>query len=86
MIIIPTDTISTKTPSSLGFTAFLSMIIDGRDNAVTAIIKDKIVPSPTPFENNASAIGNVPKISAYIGIPTTVAISTENGLSLPKML
>lgn len=31
----------------------------------------------------ASAIGIVPKISAYIGIPTIAAIKTENGFSRP---
>jgi hypothetical protein len=58
-------------------------ISDGKDNAVTAIMNDSIVPTPTPFVNNASAIGIVPKISAYIGMPTIVASKTEKGLSSP---
>ena len=72
--------------SNLGLTTLLSIIIDGRDRAVTLIINAKIVPIGTPAMNNASAIGIVPKISAYIGIPTTAAISTENGFSLPKIV
>ena len=32
---------------------------------------------PTPLAINASAIGIVPNISAYIGIPINVAIRTE---------
>lgn len=54
--------------NSLGFTAFFSMIKDGKLNVVTAIINDKIVPNCAPFASNASATGIVPKISAYIGI------------------
>jgi len=57
------------------------IIIDGADNAVTAIINTNIVPIPTPFKNRASAIGIVPNISAYIGIPTTVAIILKNNYS-----
>lgn len=72
--------------NSLGFTAFFSMIKDGKLNVVTAIINDKIVPNCAPFASNASATGIVPKISAYIGIPTRVAKITPNGLLLPKIL
>ena len=85
IINIPTATIATNNAKSLGLTAFLSIIIDGSESAVTAIIKDRTVPTPTPFANKASEIGIVPKISAYIGIPTTVAIKTENGFFSPKI-
>ena len=60
------------------------MIRDGRDKVVTAIIKDKTVPSCAPLESSASATGIVPKISAYIGIPTIVARITPKGLLLPS--
>ena len=72
--------------NNLGVTAFFNMIKDGRLNVVTAIINDKIVPNCAPFASNASATGIVPKISAYIGIPTSVAKTTPNGLLLPKIL
>ena len=83
---IPKVTMSTKMINNRGLIALLNMIIDGNDNAVTAIMNDKIVPNCTPFENNASAIGIVPKISAYIGIPTSVAIMTLNGLFSPRTI
>lgn len=70
--------------SNFGFTAFRSIINEGKDKVVTAIIKDKIAPSCAPLANKASATGIVPKISAYIGIPTRVAKITENGLLLPS--
>ena len=73
---IPIATIPTKATNNFGLTAFLSIIIDGIESAVTPIIKLRIVPAPMPLANNASAIGIVPKISAYIGIPTKVAINT----------
>ena len=85
MIIIPTVTKAIKSPNNFFFTTFESMIIEGRDSAVTDIINDRAVPRPTPFATNASAIGKVPNISAYIGIPTIVAIKTEYHLSLPKI-
>lgn len=47
--------------SNFVLTTFFNKIIDGKDKAVTAIIKDKAVPRPTPFKTRASAIGNVPK-------------------------
>ena len=61
--IIPVVHIAIKVPSSFGFTAFFSIIIDGRLSVVTAIIKLRIVPNCAPFDNNASATGIVPKIS-----------------------
>ena len=63
---------------------FFNITILGKDNAVTAIINDRAVPIPTPFETSASAIVNVPKISAYIGTPTSVASGTEYHLSEPN--
>ena len=75
-----------NTASSLGLTTFLSIIIDGRESAVTPIIKLSAVPIPTPLKYSASAIGIVPKMSAYIGIPITLAIITENILLSPRAL
>ena len=83
-MIIPPVQIPRNKASNLGFTAFRSIIIEGRDKVVTAIIKDKIAPSWAPLANSASATGIVPKISAYIGTPTRVAKITENGLLLPS--
>ena len=68
------------------FTAFFSIIKDGKLSVVTAIINDKIVPNCAPLASKASATGIVPKISAYIGTPTSVAKITPNGLLLPKIL
>src|SRR3712207_2377995 len=73
-----------KVISNFGFTAFLSIIIDGKLSVVTAIINDKTVPSCAPLDNNASATGMVPKISAYIGIPISVPSITPTELLLPK--
>ena len=85
-MIIPAVHIPINNTSNFGFTAFFSMIKDGRLNVVTAIINDKIVPSSAPFDNKASATGIVPNISAYIGIPTSVAKITPKGFRLPKTL
>ena len=85
-MIIPDVQMAINKVNNLGFTAFFNMIKDGRLNVVTAIINDKIVPNCAPFASNASATGIVPKISAYIGIPTSVAKTTPNGLLLPKIL
>jgi len=63
---------------SLGLTALRSMIIDGRDNVVTAIINDNTFPTGL-FKQERSAIGIVPKISAYTGMPTKVAKITQRG-------
>ena len=77
MKIIPIVTITVNVSNSLGFTAFLSIIREGRERAVTAIIKDKTVPSQAPLANKLSATGIAPKMSAYIGTPTKVARGTE---------
>ena len=65
-MIIPAVHIPINNTSNFGFTAFFSMIKDGRLNVVTAIINDNI--------------------SAYIGIPTSVAKITPKGFRLPKTL
>ena len=80
VIIIPTVTIATKIVSNFCLTTLANIIIDGKDKAVTLIINASTVPIGTPAINKASAIGIVPNISAYIGIPITDAITTENGL------
>ena len=85
-MIMPNVQIAINKVNNLGFTAFFNMIKDGKLNVVTAIINDKIVPNCAPFASRASATGIVPKISAYIGIPTRVAKITPNGLLLPKIL
>mgnify|MGYP006956597823 CR=1 FL=1 len=69
----PIQTIPMNVPSSFFLIAFDSITIDGSERVVTAIIKDKIVPSPAPFASRLSATGMVPKISAYMGTPTAVA-------------
>ena len=71
-------------PSSLGFTALRSIIIEGRERVVTPIIKDRTTPSCAPFARSASAMGIDPKISAYMGIPAAVAMTTPRGLPLPS--
>ena len=85
-MIIPAVQMAMKMPSSFGFTALRSIIIDGSDNVVTPIIKDRTTPSNAPFASKASAIGIVPKISAYIGMPAMVAKMTPNGLLSPSTL
>ena len=72
--------------SNFGLTAFANIIIDGKDRAVTLIIKESIVPTPTPLKNHASATGIVPKMSAYIGAPTILATSTLYHLSSPSTI
>lgn len=85
-MIIPTVQIAAKIASNLGFTAFFSIIIDGRESVVTPIIKDRTTPSLAPFARSASAIGIHPKILAYIGTPATVAMITPNGFPVPSTL
>ena len=70
--------------SSFGLMAFLNMISDGRLRVVTAIIKLSTVPSSAPLDRSASATGIVPKISAYIGTPTSVARITPKGFLFPR--
>lgn len=83
---IPVRQIRMKKVKSFGLMAFFNIISDGKDNVVTAIIKLNTVPRFAPFPSNASAIGIVPKISPYIGIPTRVANITLNGFLSPRML
>ena len=63
-IIIPITQINTNIFNNFGFIAFLSIIKEGKDKVVTAIIKAKILPKFAPLKSNASAIGIVPNISA----------------------
>lgn len=70
---IPTVQIAIKIPSSFGFMAFFSIIMDGKLSVVTPIIKESTTPSFAPFAKSAYAIGIHPKISAYIGTPAIVA-------------
>lgn len=51
---------ATKVVISVGFITLRNKIISGNDNAVTAIIKDRATPMPTPLVIKASAIGIVP--------------------------
>ena len=82
---MPMVQMATNSPSSLGFTALRSMIMDGRLRVVTAIMKLRMVPNWAPLESNASATGMVPKMSAYMGTPTITARITPKGLRLPRM-
>ena len=61
---MPTIHIPMNNANSFGFTTLLSIINDGNDNVVTAIINDTSVPIGTPLLKRASAIGNTPNISA----------------------
>ena len=80
---MPTVQIPINKAKSLGLIALRSIIIEGSDNVVTAIIKASIAPNCAPLYQRASATGIVPKISAYIGTPTKVAKTTEKGLLPP---
>ena len=62
--------------NNLGLTTLPNMIIDGRDNAVTLIIKASTVPIGTPAINKASAIG--------ITSPKTRYKIESNGILLIK--
>ena len=66
--------------------ALRSMIIEGKESVVTPIMKLSTVPSCAPFASSASAMGIVPKISAYMGTPITVARITPKGLFPPRRL
>ena len=83
-MIIPAVQMAINVARSFGLIAFFSMINDGRLSVVTAIMKLRIVPSKAPFDRSASAIGIVPKISAYIGTPIRVASTTPKGFLLPR--
>ena len=74
-----------NSPSSLGFTALRSRIMEGTLRVVTAIIKLRMVPKSAPLARRASATGMVPKMSAYMGTPTITARSTPRGFRLPRI-
>ena len=59
--------IATNSPNSFGFTALRSIMMEGSESVVTAIIKESTVPSCAPLNSSASATGIVPKMSAYMG-------------------
>ena len=61
---IPIVTIPIKAKSSFFSSTLLSIIRDGNDKVVIAIISANIVPAGTDARYNASAIGIAPKISA----------------------
>ena len=61
-----------------GRTTCFSMIKDGKESAVTDIMNASAVPNPTPRATKASAIGNVPKMSAYMGTPIKTARRTDH--------
>lgn len=82
---MPNVQIPINKANNFGLIAFFNIIIDGKLSVVTAIINDKTVPSKAPLESKASAIGITPNISAYIGIPSIVAIITPKGLFPPKI-
>ena len=83
---MPTVQIPTKMPSSFGFTALRSMMMEGRLSVVTPIIKLSTTPNCAPLASKASAMGMVPKISAYMGTPAIVARITPKGLPDPSSL
>ena len=64
MKIIPMVTTPIKVKSSFLSSTLLSIIRDGKDKVVIAIISANIVPAGTDARYNASAIGIAPKISA----------------------
>ena len=63
-MIIPTRQMPTNVASSFGFTTRESMVSEGIESTVTLIMNARMVPSPTPFWNSASAMGMVPNMSA----------------------
>mgnify|MGYP006068019877 CR=1 FL=1 len=56
---MPIIQIPIKKANNFGFTALRSIISEGRDKVVTAIINDSTVPSCAPLASNASATGIV---------------------------
>lgn len=82
---IPIVQIAINNASSFGLTACFNKNNEGKLRVVTAIIKLSTVPSCAFFAGKASATGIVPKISAYIGIPTSGASTTPRGLLLPSI-
>ena len=81
---MPTVQTPIKPASSRGFTAFFSIMSEGRLRVVTAIMKVRMVPRLAPLISRLSATGMVPNMSAYMGMPTRVAKITAAGLRLPN--
>ena len=72
-----------KIANNLGFKTFLSIIISGKDNAVTAIINAKAVPMGIPLSINTATNGIMPAALEYKGIPINTAMGTAKGLFGP---
>ncbi len=73
MPIMPTVNIATKMARSLGFNTFLSIIIAGKDSAVTDIINAKAVPKDIPFSMKTATNGIIPAALEYKGTPINTA-------------
>ena len=85
-MMIPSTQVPVKITSNGVFMTLRSIIIEGKLNVVTAIIKARIVPSCAPLPSRASATGIVPKISAYIGVPAITPKITPKGFLPPKIV
>ena len=72
---IPNVTTPTNVASNLIVRTFRRMIISGKDNPITDIIKASAVPNGTPFSINTLTIGMIPAAFEYKGTP----IRTDNG-------
>ena len=68
------------------FNTFFRIIISGRDNPITDIIKAKAVPREAPFSINTLTIGMIPAALEYIGIPIRIERGTEYQADLPIRL
>jgi len=55
--------------SNFGFKTLRKRIASGSDNAMTAIMKARVVPSAAPFSSRAEMIGTMPAALEYIGTP-----------------
>ena len=80
---MPTATMPKNNASSGALTTFWSMISEGSDSAVTAIIKASATQADA-LANQRFGNRQVPKISAYIGMPSTVASGTDHQFSWPS--
>lgn len=80
MIDIPT--IPKNIRSSLIFITFLRIRNSGKDKPTTAIINASHVPSGIHFAMSACTMGMTLVAFAYMGIQTSTAMGTANGLCL----
>ena len=83
MAVMDTANVAIKIPRSLGFNTFLKMIISGRDNAVTAIINAKAVPTGIPLSIRTATNGMIPAAFEYSDTPINTAMGTAKGLFAP---